>query len=377
MKYAPLLFIPLVWVPLRLGAQPCALDVSAGSSVTLSNTSVTYCSVVVSAGATLFINGAVTINVTGNVDIEGMVDGIGFGYWYTSIYVSQGPGAGGEGNVGAGGGGHGGAGGNGSENSSPSMGLGGPANDNPNNPLLMGSAGGSVVPAPGAYSPAFPGGAAFLLSAPSGTVTLNGVIDMSGRGFSGVFSLGSGGGAGGTISISAQAILFNGVLNANGGAGGANSGGGGGGLIFLCPSLTPVSGAGIPSVAGGAGGSANGFPVGGSPGAAGVYTVCPLVMPTPSINIFYVSCNAFNPSQASVSILVETNSYPGRFSLAIYNSAGEHIKTLVSQTLSNPITQSYSWDGTNKYGNTCASGVYILDLAEPLSHQQKRVLLIK
>jgi hypothetical protein len=90
-----------------------------------------------------------------------------------------------------------------------------------------------------------------------------------------------------------------------------------------------------------------------------------------------VSLNAFTPAQGSVSIFVETNSFPGAYALNVYNSVGEHIKTLDSQTLSGPLTQSYSWDGTNKYKATCASGVYIFDLMEPFSHQQKRILFIR
>ena len=82
-------------------AQACALNVASGA-VTLTNTNVTYCSMSVAVGATLYIQGAVTINVTGNVDIEGTVYGLGAGYG--SIYVVaksraravQGPGAAGE-----------------------------------------------------------------------------------------------------------------------------------------------------------------------------------------------------------------------------------------------------------------------------------------
>ena len=69
--------------------------------------------------------------------------------------------------------------------------------------------------------------------------------------------------------------------------------------------------------------------------------------------------------------------YSGPYDLMIYNTAGEHVRTLASQQLSAPISQSYSWDGTNKYGNKCASGVYIIYLTEPFSVKMKRVILLK
>lgn len=61
----------------------------------------------------------------------------------------------------------------------------------------------------------------------------------------------------------------------------------------------------------------------------------------------------------------------------IYNSAGEHVRTLVSQQLTAPVSQWYSWNGINKYGDKCASGVYIIYLTEPFSFKVKRVILIK
>ncbi len=61
----------------------------------------------------------------------------------------------------------------------------------------------------------------------------------------------------------------------------------------------------------------------------------------------------------------------------VYNSAGEHIKTLDSQNLGNPIVKSYLWDGTNKYNERCASGIYIFYLVEPFGVKLKRIMLIR
>ncbi|HTC19480.1 MAG TPA: hypothetical protein VK859_01435, partial [bacterium] len=65
------------------------------------------------------------------------------------------------------------------------------------------------------------------------------------------------------------------------------------------------------------------------------------------------------------------------YDLWVYNTAGEHIKTIDHQNLSGVLNQSYTWDGTNKYGAKCASGVYIFYLIEPFEKQQKRILLVR
>jgi len=101
--------------------------------------------------------------------------------------------------------------------------------------------------------------------------------------------------------------------------------------------------------------------------------------PTPTIvftDIFYVSKNIFSHFNP-VSIFVEYTPYPGNYELRVYNSAGEHIKTLDSHSMNAPVSQSYLWDGTNKKGDLCASGVYIFYLIEPFQTKQKKVILIR
>jgi flagellar hook assembly protein FlgD len=99
-------------------------------------------------------------------------------------------------------------------------------------------------------------------------------------------------------------------------------------------------------------------------------------IPTPADN-FYVSKNIFSPSAGPVSIYVKYDVYPGNYSLNIYNSAGEHIKTLDDQNLNGPVARYYSWDGTNKFGETVASGVYLIYLLEPFDQKMKRVLFLR
>jgi hypothetical protein len=113
-------------------------------------------------------------------------------------------------------------------------------------------------------------------------------------------------------------------------------------------------------------------------------TSTPLPTPSPAPtatplapDIFYVSQNALRPSQGPVSIYVQYPLASGEYNLCIYNSAGEHIKTLDSRSLQAPISQSYAWDGTNKYGAPCASGMYIFYLTEPFDRKMKRILLIR
>ncbi len=108
-------------------------------------------------------------------------------------------------------------------------------------------------------------------------------------------------------------------------------------------------------------------------------TFTPTITPTPIPNydLFYVDHNSFNPSNGPVSINVQYSKYPGNYDLWIYNSAGEHIKTLDSKNLTSTIQQWYSWDGTNKYNAKCASGVYIIYLVEPYDRKEKRILLIR
>jgi len=78
-----------------------------------------------------------------------------------------------------------------------------------------------------------------------------------------------------------------------------------------------------------------------------------------------------------VSIFVGTSRYPGHYGLSIYNSAGEHILTLDDTKLISPYQASYSWNGTNKYNEKCAPGVYVFYLIEPFNRKLARVLLVR
>ena len=111
------------------------------------------------------------------------------------------------------------------------------------------------------------------------------------------------------------------------------------------------------------------------------YTPTNTATPTatlPFFDTFYVSKNVFDPStNGSVSIYVGYSSYPGEYSLTIYNTAGEAITQLdPTHNLTNFVMKSYFWDGKNKNGGPCASGVYLLYLVEPYDRKLKRLILI-
>ncbi|HVZ81118.1 MAG TPA: IgGFc-binding protein [bacterium] len=107
-------------------------------------------------------------------------------------------------------------------------------------------------------------------------------------------------------------------------------------------------------------------------------TNTPTVTPTlgPRVDDFYVSKNIMSASDP-VSIHVATNQFPGHYELRIYNSAGEHIKTLSNKEMTGPLVEDYLWDGKNKYGDPCASGVYIFYLIEPFGTKQRRIILMR
>jgi hypothetical protein len=416
-------------------AQPCALNVTSGAT-TLSGSSYSYCSISVAAGATLVINEAVTLNVTGNVDIEGTINGIGLGFYGLYFFPQgQGPGTGAAGSTtilsfypiyyGGSGGSHGGAGGA-VAGATPA-----PTYDTASNPVSMGSGGGDGaatfgIPLGGA------GGAALLLNAPSGNVTLNGIVDVSGSAgapVNGPRTSGAGGGAGGTFSVDALGIFGTGSLTTNGGAGGqgngnggSGGGGGGGGRIRLCASNGMNNFAGSVNVSGGPGGyeytlcGLGCSSVSAPAGADGTYYNCaptatptvtpsptstntpiltatptptvPLIptstsSPTPTItdtpdpgSRFFVSKNILDPGSGPVSIYASSPT-AGPCSVRIFNSAGEFIKDLGEGTPPTGPLHSFSWNGTNSNQQPCASGLYVIYCLRPGATNEAKILLLR
>ncbi|MBI5202960.1 MAG: LamG domain-containing protein, partial [Elusimicrobia bacterium] len=190
------------------------------------------------------------LSVAGDLDIQAgaRIDAVGRGHLggaAGSTSPGQGPGGGG-GALDSAGGGHGGRGGFAVCTGGGQTGgaAGGINYDSLENPSLPGSGGGGTGGLGGA-----PGGGVVKATV-GGTLTVNGAIDVSGS----IDGFNSGGGAGGTINLSAGQAQGSGTLRADGGAGQVIGGGGGaGGRIAL--------------VAGGAPNSALTFSAGGGNGA--------------------------------------------------------------------------------------------------------------
>jgi hypothetical protein len=84
-----------------------------------------------------------------------------------------------------------------------------------------------------------------------------------------------------------------------------------------------------------------------------------------------------NPFNSAVVIPYQIPAGPLRsVDLAVYNSAGARVRTLVSD-LSAPGGYSAVWDGRNDRGETMASGVYLYRLEMPGGQQVKRLVLLR
>ncbi len=114
-----------------------------------------------------------------------------------------------------------------------------------------------------------------------------------------------------------------------------------------------------------------------TPSPTMTFTPTATITPNPAFDVFYVGKNLFQPAQGPISLFAGNILPPGPFSLKIYNSAGELVKTLDDHYLKSTYTHSYLWDGTNQNGDPCASGVYIFALTEPHQTRWKKIILIK
>jgi flagellar hook assembly protein FlgD len=89
-----------------------------------------------------------------------------------------------------------------------------------------------------------------------------------------------------------------------------------------------------------------------------------------------VSKNVFS-NKSTVLIQVPFDEGKGLYDLTIYNSAGEQIKKIDLGSTEGIPYKTYAWDGKNKYGDLCASGVYVIYLTKPLSTKLARILFIR
>jgi flagellar hook assembly protein FlgD len=76
-------------------------------------------------------------------------------------------------------------------------------------------------------------------------------------------------------------------------------------------------------------------------------------------------------------ITIGTAQFPGNLELHIYNTAGEHIKTLYQKYINQPQPAiTLEWDGSNKYGQKVSSGVYIIYFEKPYGRLLAKVVVI-
>jgi flagellar hook assembly protein FlgD len=96
-------------------------------------------------------------------------------------------------------------------------------------------------------------------------------------------------------------------------------------------------------------------------------------------DVFQICRNVFNETvDGKVCIAISSAQYPGPMALRIYNSVGEHITTLFDQNLTQPLAPTVvTWDGTNKYGQKVASGVYIVYLIKPFGRATGRLVVLQ
>ena len=80
---------------------------------------------------------------------------------------------------------------------------------------------------------------------------------------------------------------------------------------------------------------------------------------TPSDD-FALSGNTFQPGSGDVFVIHYKVSSPGRYSLRIFNSAGELVKVLQNLESKWPVEDDVPWDGKNEMGEYVAAGVYIV-----------------
>ena len=73
-----------------------------------------------------------------------------------------------------------------------------------------------------------------------------------------------------------------------------------------------------------------------------------------------MSDNVFQPGGESQFVIHYRVQSPGRYSLRIYNSAGELVRVLQELQSRWPAEDDVPWDGRNMKGDMVAAGVYIV-----------------
>jgi len=101
--------------------------------------------------------------------------------------------------------------------------------------------------------------------------------------------------------------------------------------------------------------------------------------PTMTADVFQICKNVFHENiDGTICITISSAQYPGPMTLRIYNSVGEHIKTLFDENINRPLAPTVvNWDGTNKFGQKVASGVYIVYFEKPNGVATGRLVVLQ
>ena len=98
----------------------------------------------------------------------------------------------------------------------------------------------------------------------------------------------------------------------------------------------------------------------------------------PCQSLLFLNKNSFNPKSDPVPLKLRADiCTSGHCSLMVYNTAGEHIKTINDTPRQSSGSYQFSWDGKNKHGDDVASGIYVIRLIEPLGVHQSRIVIVR
>jgi flagellar hook assembly protein FlgD len=116
-----------------------------------------------------------------------------------------------------------------------------------------------------------------------------------------------------------------------------------------------------------------------TPSQTSTSTLMPTWSPTatPVSDNFWVCRNLFNVTVNGTVCITISVAETGNTALKIYNSAGEHIKTLYDANSNQPVpSTTFNWDGTNKFGDKVASGVYVIYFSTPIKIRVARLVVL-
>ena len=84
-----------------------------------------------------------------------------------------------------------------------------------------------------------------------------------------------------------------------------------------------------------------------------------------------------NPFKAGGTQIAYSVKDAGRVAIEVYNVAGRVVKTLLDEKVEAGASDVITWDGTNEFGERCASGVYFYRIAAPGYSETKKMVMLE